>query len=170
MKVHEPLPHQEQSAKRSGAILCLAGVNRCSFVNKLLCTALPGNLQLSTCVIIALHSKPCSTVILRHWHQFYHCFLVGGAVWVLGGEHICTALQKLQAEYLQGGNVLPEWLSHVQCDMIKGDTKLSISSTSQGTTMQLNIAVLRRDSQNLETAYGISLLCLAMWRRNKPLF
>ena len=56
----------------------------------------------------------------------YHRSHVGGAVWVLGGQHICTALQKLQAEYLQAGKALPVWLSHVQCDMIKEDTKLTI--------------------------------------------
>ena len=53
-------------------------------------------------------------------------------MWVLGGRHICTALQKLQAEYLQAGKALPVWLSHVQCDMIKEDTKVSIKQQIAG--------------------------------------
>ena len=154
MRVHEPLPHQERSAERSGSILCSVRVNRCTFINKTLCTAFRSNFSLLACVIIVLHSKPCSTVTLRHWHQFYHCSHVGGAVWVLGGQHICTALQKLQAKYLQGGKVLPVWLSHVQCDMIKEDWKLSIRQqiTGDNNAVQQSCSSLR--PSDLETDMG----------------
>ena len=128
MKVHEPLPHQERSAERSGSI------------------CVPEQfLGVSMCNMFALRSQPCSTVIWPHWHQFYHCCHVGGAVWVLGGQHICTALPKLQAQYLQAGKVLPVWLSHVQCDMIKEDTKLSIRQQIAGdhNAMQHSCSSLR---------------------------
>ena len=38
----------------------------------------------------------------------------------------------MQAEYLKVGKALPAWLSHVQCDMIKEDTKLTIRQQIAG--------------------------------------
>ena len=55
-----------------------------------------------------------------------------GKPYVLGGQHLCSALQKINTEYNSAGKTVPLWAREVYADVLKLDTPMVIRKMISG--------------------------------------
>ena len=53
-------------------------------------------------------------------------------LWVIGGQHITSALLKMRKEFLNGGKGLPEWLKSVECEELHHDCPIAARELISG--------------------------------------